>query len=144
MISRPITITFTNDAGEEVTETDTYHFHIFEDELLEMEAEHKEGLIGILQKYLKEEDKKNLFAWFKKMILDSYGVRAQGGRSFDKSPELRKSFENSLAYKALFKELAFSENAAEKMGQFLTDIMPKIVDQDKPAEVVTVATKPIA
>lgn len=141
MLTRPITYTFTNDQGEEVSETETYSFHIFEDELLEMEAEHKEGLIGILQKYLKEDDKKNLFAWFKKMILDSYGVRADGGRRFDKSPELRANFERSMAYKALFKELAFSENAAEKMGQFLNDIMPKIeVDQDKPAEAIKNST----
>jgi hypothetical protein len=142
LLTRPITYAFTNDAGEEVTETETFHFHIFEEELLEMEAEHKEGLIGVLQRYLKEEDKKNLFAFFKKMILDSYGVRMDGGRRFEKNPELRAKFETHAAYKALFKELAFSENAAEKMGQFLNDIMPKMdLPQDKPAEVV--ASKPI-
>lgn len=143
MLTRPITYTFTNDAGEEVTETETFHFHLFEEELLEMEAEHKEGLIGVLQKYLKEEDKKNLFAFFKKMILDSYGVREQGGRKFVKNTELRESFKDSLAYKALFRELAFSDNAAEKMAQFLNDIMPKMgADQDKPAEVVPTAKTP--
>lgn len=133
MLKREITYTFVDDDGNEVSETGTYWFHLYEEELLEWESKYKEGLGETLQRYLKEEDKENLFAFFKKIILDSYGIREDGGRTFDKSPEIRRRFERHSAYKALFAELTLSENSDELMSQFVNGIMPKFVtDQDKP------------
>ncbi len=146
MHKREITYTFTDDDGKEVVETEVFWFHLYEEELLEWESKYKEGLGQTLQRYLKEEDKENLFAFFKKIILDSYGIREDGGRTFDKSPELRRKFERHVAYKTLFNELTLSENSDEAMAQFINGIMPKFVtDQDKPKTIAptsaAVATK---
>lgn len=146
MLKREITYTFIDDEDKEVSETGVFWFHLYEEELLEWESKYKEGLGETLQRYLKEEDKENLFAFFKKIILDSYGVREDGGRTFDKSPEIRRRFERHSAYKALFAELTLSENSDELMAQFVNGIMPKFVtDQDKPKVVppttAAVATK---
>jgi hypothetical protein len=138
LIKREITYTFIDDEDKEVTETGIFWFHLYEEELLEWESKYKEGLGETLQKFLKEEDKENLFAFFKKIILDAYGVREDGGRTFDKSPELRRKFERHVAYKKLFSELTLAENSDEAMAQFINGIMPKFVtDQDKPAAIPT-------
>lgn len=147
MLKREITYTFIGDDDKEVTETGVFWFHLYEEELLEWESKYKEGLGETLQRFIKEEDKENLFAFFKKIILDAYGVREDGGRTFDKSPELRRRFERHVAYKTLFNELTLSENSTDLMSQFINGIMPKFVtDQDKPKVVppttAAVATNP--
>lgn len=139
MINRPITITFLDDEGAEVTETGNFWFHLFEEELLEWESKYKEGLGVALQRLLKEDDKEQIFAFFKKIILDSYGERSDGGRKFNKSPEIRREFEQTIAYKTLFAELCTSEEEAAK---FINGIFPKFKVQDKPAEVVATKTTP--
>ncbi len=138
MLKREITYTFFDDDGKEVKETGTYWFHLYEEELLEWESQYKEGLGETLQRVLKEEDKEMLFAFFKKLILDSYGVREDGGRTFNKSPELRRKFENHVAYKQLFADLVLVDQSEDSMATFVNGIMPKIVtDQDKPAAIPT-------
>lgn len=43
------------------------------------------------------EDGPGAYILFKQLVLDSYGLRGADGRSFHKSPEIRKAFEDSLA-----------------------------------------------
>lgn len=139
MLKRPITFTFIDDEDKEVTETVVHYFHLFEEELLEWESKYNHGLGAHLQSLIKQNDNEKIFSFFKKIILDSYGVREDGGRSFNKSDELRKDFEKTLAYKQLFKELCGNETAA---ADFVNGIFPKFKDQDKPAEAVATKTGP--
>lgn len=138
MLKREITYKFLNDEGVEETETGIYYFHLSEEELLEWQSKTKENLGEGLQRMVKEEDQENLFAFFKKVILDSFGVREDGGRIFVKSPELRAKFSNSMAYKTLFTELVSNEDAA---SIFIAGIMPKDLPQDKPQTTVVDTVK---
>lgn len=132
MLKREITYTYFDDDGKEVEETDTFWFHLSEEEVIEWMSKYKEDMTVVLQRMLKEEDKENLFAFFKKVILESYGHRESGGRVFEKSPELRRQFENHAAYKALFKEFTLSEKAEESMAQFINGVFPKVTVPDQP------------
>lgn len=141
MLKRPITYTFIDDDEKEVTETEIFYFHLFEEELLEWESKYKEGLGATLQRMIQDKDQENIFAFFKKIILQAYGVRAEGGRSFNKSDELRKAFENTLAYRTLFKELSTNEGVA---AEFINGIFPKFAaEQDKPQIQAAIETKPV-
>lgn len=132
MIKREITYTYYDDDGNEITDTEVFWFHLSEEEVMEWMSKEKEDLSELLQKYVKQEDKEQLFAFLKKVILDSYGHRESGGRIFEKSPELRKKFENSFAYKALFKEFTMGPNPEEVAAQFINGVFPKVVNQDQP------------
>lgn len=137
LLKRPITYTFIDDEDKEVTETEVHYFHLFEEELLELESKYKSGLVEHLQALTKSNDNEQIFAFFKKIVLDAYGIRADGGRSFEKSPEIRAKFQNSMAYKQLFKEMTMTEAAA---ADFINGIFPKPPDQDKPQVVASVDT----
>ena len=141
MLKREITYKYFDDDGKEVEETETFWFHLSEEEMMEWLSKEKD-LVEDFQRYIKEEDSENLFAMLKKVILDSYGHRESGGRVFEKSPELRKRFENSLAYKKLFRDLTIGENSATLAAEFINGVMPDlsdIPDQDKPQPQVKTA-----
>ncbi len=50
------------------------------------------------------------------MILTSYGERSSDGSRFNKSEEIRKNFENSIAYAEVFEEILTNENAAAEFA----------------------------
>ena len=129
MLKREITYTFIDDEDKEVTETGVYYFHLSHEELLEWQSKYKEPLGEALQRIIKSADQEQMFAFFKKVLLDSYGVREDGGRTFFKSEEIKSKFAHSAAYKALFIELSSNEDAA---AQFINGIFPKDLIPDKP------------
>ena len=134
MIGREITYKYFDDDGKEVEETEKFWFHLSEEEMMDWLSKDKD-MVSNFERYIKEEDTENLFILLKKVILDSYGVRTDGGRRFSKSPELRKDFEDSLAYKKLFRDLTIGPNSADLAAEFINGVMPDlsdIKDQDKP------------
>lgn len=135
MLKREIEYTFIDDEGKEVKEAELFYFHLSAPEINEWNAKYKEGLGETIQQMLKNKDNEGLLDFFKRLILDSYGVRANGGRSFVKSPELRNDFLHHAAYTALYMELATNEDSA---STFFNGIFPKdVVNQDKPVVNVT-------
>lgn len=109
----------------------TFLFNLSKPELLEMEVEHKEGMVEMIKQIIKTEDKKELLAQFKKIILLAYGERSEDGKRFIKSEELRVGFSQTGAYEVLFMELATDDG---KAVEFLNAIIPRdmLGDQDKP------------
>lgn len=142
MLKREITYTFRNNDDEDEQETDIFWFHLYEDEIAEWNAKYKEGLGDTVKRMLREDDNEGLLAFYKKLILDAYGVREEGGRVFNKTDELRARFSRHAAYKALWVECAQDEKAA---ADFFNGIFPQqMLDQDKPkpgAKVVDVKSK---
>lgn len=118
-------ITYEDFDGDKVTET--LYFNLSNSELIEMDVEHEEGMHNWLQKMVKIEDKKQLFAEFKKLLLASYGEKSPDGKRFVKSEQIRNDFLHSAAYEALFFELMTDE---ETVANFIKGILPKELQEE--------------
>jgi hypothetical protein len=129
MLKKPIT--YTNFDNESVTET--FYFQILESELVELEADRPQGLAAYLEAISEANDRKELIAEFKRIILIAYGIKSEDGKRFVKSDQLREEFTQMPAYDVLFMELATDANAA---ADFLQGALPakytQALEQDKP------------
>jgi hypothetical protein len=106
--------------GNKVTEE--LYFNISKVELIEMELSELDGLKATIDRIVKAGDMKSLIKEFKKIILDSYGVKSEDGKRFIKSEQLRTEFSQGLAYDALFMDLCTNETAA---ANFIKGVLPK-------------------
>lgn len=87
-------------------------------------------------KYLVEnDDNAGMIAFIEDVILSSFGEKSADGRSFLKTKAIREQFEYSIAYATLFEELVTDE---AKMKAFVTAIMQKNENRDKPQNTVEV------
>lgn len=118
-------ITYDNFNDEKVTEV--LYFNISQPDLVELEAEHPEGLSGWMQKVIDAKDNQTLVAFFKRIILLGYGERSEDGKYFVKNEEIRDKFSHTAAYLALYTELLQNEKVA---SDFLVGILPKEVAQE--------------
>lgn len=118
MLKRDITYTDFND--NEVTEP--FYFNLSKAELVEMEMMTEGGMAKSLQDIVKAQNSGQLIATFKKIILESYGVKSEDGKRFIKSEELRHEFSQTAAFQQLFVELCTNDEAA---AIFINGIMPK-------------------
>jgi hypothetical protein len=103
-------------------QTESFYFNLSKPELVELEFSFKGGLAAAIQKIIDSKDYGLLISEFKKIILMSYGIKSEDGKSFIKSEELSHKFSQTAAYNALFIELATNENSA---ADFITGIIPK-------------------
>jgi hypothetical protein len=115
MLKKTIKYTDYND----VERTEDFYFNFSEAELMEMAAGQNEFQESV-QKMMATTDKTELFTESKKLILMSIGKRTPDGR-FEKSDEIRREFESSAAFSALFVELGSQDGAA---AIFVNGIMP--------------------
>ena len=118
-------ITYEDFDGEKTTET--FYFNLTKSEIVELEVAYDGGLQAALLRIVKTNDRKNLVAEFKKIILLSYGQKSEDGKRFIKSDELREGFSQTAAFDALFIELATNDDAA---ATFLKGIVPKEFSQE--------------
>lgn len=140
MLKRPIK--FKNFDGEEVTEV--HYFNLSETDLIDMEVEHEGGLKAMLERLIEKADRKGTVAFFRDLVLTSYGEKSEDGRRFIKTEQTRLEFSQTGAYNALFMELATNDKAA---AEFLIGIVPKdmvgdieqAMLQDKTASALTKA-----
>lgn len=123
MLIRPIT--YEDLDGNEVTET--FHFHLSKSEIIDMEVEYKQGYREMIEEIIKTEDRKELVAQFKKLILMTYGVRSEDGKRFIKDDKLTKEFAQSQAFEALYIEFLTKEGTA--IG-FFTDVLPRDIRRE--------------
>lgn len=124
MLKRDITYRDLDD--QQVTET--FYFNLTKTEILEMELEHGGGgLAEWIKRVVKTEDHAALVAEFKKIILKAYGQRDPEGKRFIKTDEMRANFAQTMAYDALFFELATSDTAA---ADFLIGIIPAEIREE--------------
>lgn len=114
------TITFTD--FDEQQRTEDHYFNLTQAEITEMELSMNGGLSQLLEKILKENDQKQIIAYFKKIILMAYGEKSLDGRRFVKNDKIREEFASSAAYSELFMELATDADAA---AAFINGIMPQ-------------------
>ena len=113
------TITYNDYNGVERTED--YLFNLSKAELMEMELSIAGGLSETIDKIIKTKDTPALVKIFKKLLLNSYGVKSPDGKRFIKTDELREEFAQTEAYSQLFMELATNAEAA---AAFVNGIIP--------------------
>lgn len=111
------TITYTDMDGVELVED--FYFHLFSPEVFKLEAEYGMDLERYVKAMANSGDISRMIAFLENIILSSYGVRTNNGKSFDKSDELRKNFQNSQAYAELFEEILTNPSAAQSFASGL-------------------------
>lgn len=114
------TISYEDYDGNERKED--FYFNLTKAEITEMELSKAGGLQGTIKKIIDAQDKAQIVALFKELILKSYGEKSDDGRRFIKSEEISIAFTQTEAYSNLFMELATDENAA---ADFVNGIIPK-------------------
>ncbi len=114
------TITYTDYNDNKVT--DEVYFNLSKVELMNMQFMSNGTYGNFVERITEERDIAALGAEFQRIILDSYGVKSDDGKTFMKSEELRNKFKNSEAYSELFMELVTD---ADKATKFIQGILPK-------------------
>lgn len=112
------TVTFKNFDG--VEETEDLYFHLSLPDLVDMEAEHEEGIGEYLEGVVKSGDNQQLMIVFKDLIRRAYGIRSEDGKRFERSPEISNNFMQTFAYEAFFSTLISSADSA---GDFFNGIL---------------------
>lgn len=128
MLKKTIKYKNFNDEWEE----EDFFFHLSKAELVELEASHEDGLASAMQRIVDANDTKSIIAEFKKIIMQSYGIKSSDGKRFVKNQTIREAFESSEAYSTLFMELVTDTDAAI---EFMNGIIPgDLVPEEEPAK----------
>ena len=126
------TVNYVNFDGKERSK-DLY-FHLTQTELTEIALDLPDNISEIFaetpgtvtdevtDRIMKELGNKGIFGFLKKLVLKSYGVRDEDGGYFDKSDEITRKFEHSLAFDTVMMELTRDEKAAL---DFINSIIPQ-------------------
>ena len=112
-------ITYTDFNGVELKED--FYFHLNLPEVTRIEAEVGKPLSVYAKELSEGEDLVKLLNFLERIVLNSYGKKTADGKSFYKSPELRKEFEHSNAYAELFEQLLTNPELAQKFGESVAD-----------------------
>lgn len=129
------TITYTDFDDNVVSEV--HYFNISNSELIELNVQYEGGAQAFFQRIVEAQDGKAIIEQFKKLILFAYGQKSEDGKRFVKSDALREEFSQTIAFDALFMDLATNTESA---AQFVNGVIPKdlaakvkaMTPQDKP------------
>ena len=129
------TISYEDFDGNLVTEV--HYFNISNSELIELNVQYEGGAQAFFNRIIEAQDGKTIIEQFKKLILLAYGKKSEDGKRFIKNDELRDEFTQTLAYDALFMDLATNAAAG---AEFVNGVIPKdlaakvkaMTPQDKP------------
>lgn len=134
------TVNYVNFNGKERSK-DLY-FHLTKTELTEIALDLPDNVSEIFaenpgavtdeetNRIMKELGNKGIFEFLKKLVLKAYGIRDDEGEYFDKSDEITRKFEHSLAFDAVMTELTRSDEEALK---FINSIIPQDAANAMPA-----------
>lgn len=118
MLKKKIKYTDYNDVVRE----EDFYFNLNKAELIEMDAEANGDYAQIISNAVESKNVAEIMRIFKNFIERSYGIKSADGRTFEKTPEITRSFMQSEAYSELLEELADNESAAQA---FVEGILPK-------------------
>ena len=117
-----------------VERTEDYFFNLSKAEIMEMELSIDGGLSETINRIINAKDVPALIKLFKKLLLDSYGVKSPDGKRFIKSDALSTEFAQTEAYSQLFMKLATDADAA---SAFVNGIIPAdLADKAKNAPAI--------
>lgn len=113
------TVTYTDLNGNDRTES--FYFHFYESEILEMEMSVEGGFAERIQRIIDAKDQPSLIREIKKFVLNAYGVKSEDGKRFIKNDDVRAAFEQSPAYSKIFMELVMDDTVA---SEFVKGVVP--------------------
>lgn len=114
------TVTYKDLNGKERTET--FYFHYFESEIMDMEMSEEGGLAERIQRIIDAKDQASLLKVIKKFVIDAYGVKSDDGRRFNKSQEVKDAFVECPAYSKIYMELLTNDELA---AEFVNKVVPE-------------------
>ncbi len=113
------TVTYTDLNGN--TRTESFYFHYYESEILEMEMSVEGGFKERIQRIIDAQDQPSLMREIKKFVLSAYGVKSEDGKRFIKNDEVKAAFEQCPAYSKIFMELVMDDKVA---SEFVKGVVP--------------------
>lgn len=113
------TVTYTDYNGE--SQTDVLYFNLNKAELGKLQMKMDGKFLDYIQALIEKKRIESLYDFFYNLLLDSYGERDVSGKKFDKSPEIRANFENSIAFAEVLMNVISSP---ENMSAFTKGILP--------------------
>lgn len=120
------TVTYTDYDGVERTES--FYFNLSEAEIVEMELGTEGGWRERMQRIIDSKDAPTIMREFKKLIMNSYGIKSDDGRRFIKSDDISRDFVQTEAYNQIFMELVTDAKAA---AEFANGIAPSGKDKSR-------------
>lgn len=118
------TITFIDYNGKERTED--HYFNYTEAELSELEWSKNGGFSEYVKRIVQAQDMEQISSVFKRVVLESYGIKSLDGRRFQKGEnhEFAKEFMETPAYNKLFMDLMTTKGA---LAAFFNELVPQSV-----------------
>lgn len=129
------TVTYKDLNGKERTET--FYFHYFESEIMDMEMSEEGGLAERIQRIIDAKDQASLLKVIKKFVVDAYGIKSDDGRRFIKSQEVKDAFVECPAYSKIYMELLTNDELA-------AEFVNKVVPEDMAAQLAEIVAKKTA
>lgn len=126
------TVTYKDLNGKERTET--FYFHYFESEIMDMEMSEEGGLAERIQRIIDAKDQASLLKVIKKFVIDAYGIKSDDGRRFNKSQEVKDAFVECPAYSKIYMELLTNDELA-------AEFVNKVVPEDMGAQLAEIVAK---
>lgn len=120
------TVTYTDYDG--VDRTESFYFNLSEAEIVEMELGTEGGWRERMQRIIDSKDAPTIMREFKKLIMNSYGIKSDDGRRFIKSDDISRDFVQTEAYNQIFMELVTDAKAA---AEFANGIAPSGKDKSR-------------
>lgn len=125
------TVTYKDLNGNDRTES--FYFHFYESEILEMEMSVEGGFAERIQRIIDAKDQPSLIREIKKFVLNAYGVKSDDGKRFIKNDDVKDAFVQSPAYSKIFMELVMDDKVA---SEFVKGVVPAEMS-DRVAAVTT-------
>jgi hypothetical protein len=113
------TVTYKDLNGNDRTES--FYFHFYESEILEMEMSVEGGFAERIQRIIDAKDQPSLIREIKKFVLNAYGVKSDDGKRFIKNDDVKAAFVQSPAYSKIFMELVMDDKVA---SEFVKGVVP--------------------
>lgn len=121
---------------------DPCYFNLNKAEIASMQVRMNGKFIDYLKDLVAGNQVEELFEHFRNIVLDSYGEKSEDGKRFIKTPEMRKEFEQSIAYSELIAELL---QDTKKVRAFTRGILPPDFQNiEIPEETVSSDAAPIS
>lgn len=112
------TVKYESFDGELITEE--LYFNLTRMDLLELNDRYDgDDLAVYIEKIQEEKNVKALYTVLKDIVLMAYGVKSEDGKRFIRNDQVRKEFEESLAFAQLIEDFHETDHA---MSDFVTGI----------------------
>ncbi len=101
-----------------VEREEDFYFHLSTPELVKLEAKYGGDVVKHIVEVVDSQDFNGVVNLLEDLILSSIGEKTLDGKSFTKTPEIRRRFEQSQAYAELFQDMFENpEEFGEMFGQ---------------------------